>query len=163
MSTPTWCWCSSMPMPTSRQLAGGPPQPCLRHAALTLEVLPSHQLFQLAIRNGTGIEFSELHEQRPADGQRRQSWMTPFGQALAPMRGNRSISRSIWTGLTRRSAWHRRWEPGGYNWSDFRPWSGGSVPPGGRRCGGTGPTTRHNGISSVLAAKVTRSLLLLRW
>ena len=124
-----------------------------------LEVLPSQTLFQLAIRSGTREEFSELHESG-----RLMPSVDALQQALAPLQG-KPIYLTVdldWfdpavlpgTGTP---------EPGGYHWSDFASLIGvlrehhlvaADVVE-------LAPQLDTSGISSVLAAKVTRSLLLL--
>ena len=124
-----------------------------------LEVLPSGDLLQLAIRSGTKEEFSEL--QRTG---RRMSNVAALGEALASAQG-RPIYLTVdldWfdpavlpgTGTP---------EPGGYRWGDFaelvevlRPHHlvAADVVE-------LAPQLDGSGVSSVLAAKVTRSLLLL--
>ena len=124
-----------------------------------LEVLPSGDLLQLAIRSGTKEEFSEL--QRTG---RRMADVAKLGEALASAQG-RPIYLTVdldWfdpavlpgTGTP---------EPGGYRWQDFaelvdvlRPHHlvAADVVE-------LAPQLDGSGVSSVLAAKVTRSLLLL--
>mgnify|MGYP001407643667 CR=1 FL=1 len=124
-----------------------------------LEVLPSGDLLQLAIRSGTKEEFSEL--QRTG---RRMADVATLGEALASAQG-RPIYLTVdldWfdpavlpgTGTP---------EPGGYRWQDFaelvdvlRPHHlvAADVVE-------LAPQLDGSGVSSVLAAKVTRSLLLL--
>jgi agmatinase len=123
-----------------------------------LEVLPSGALFQVAIRSGTREEFAELREHR------RLVSLAGLGEALAPVRG-RPVYLTVdldWfdpaalpgTGTP---------EPGGFHWSDFalvveelrqhRLVAADVVE--------LAPQLDTSGVSSVLAAKVTRSLLLL--
>ena len=124
-----------------------------------LEVLPSGDLLQLAIRSGTKEEFSEL--QRTG---RRMANVAALGETLASAQG-RPIYLTVdldWfdpavlpgTGTP---------EPGGYRWQDFaelvevlRPHHlvAADVVE-------LAPQLDGSGVSSVLAAKVTRSLLLL--
>jgi len=124
-----------------------------------LEVLPSGDLLQLAIRSGTKEEFSEL--QRTG---RRMADVAALGEALASAQG-RPIYLTVdldWfdpavmpgTGTP---------EPGGYRWQDFaelvdvlRPHHlvAADVVE-------LAPQLDGSCVSSVLAAKVTRSLLLL--
>ena len=124
-----------------------------------LDVLPSGDLLQLAIRSGTKEEFSEL--QRTG---RRMANVAALGEALASAQG-RPIYLTVdldWfdpavlpgTGTP---------EPGGYRWQDFaelvhvlRPHHlvAADVVE-------LAPQLDGSGVSSVLAAKVTRSLLLL--
>ena len=123
-----------------------------------LEVLPSGDLLQIAIRSGTAEEFSELH---------RSGRLIPLhqmSQKLSDLRG-RPIYLTVdldWfdpavmpgTGTP---------EPGGFTWADFAALInelqyhhlvGADVVE-------LAPQLDPSGISSVLAAKVTRSLLLL--
>ncbi len=124
-----------------------------------LEVLPSGDLLQLAIRSGTRDEFSELKRTG-----RRMADVAALGEALASAKG-RPIYLTVdldWfdpavlpgTGTP---------EPGGYRWQDFaelvdvlRPHQlvAADVVE-------LAPHLDGSGMSSVLAAKVTRSLLLL--
>jgi agmatinase len=123
-----------------------------------LEVLPSGELLQIAIRSGTREEFSEL---------RGSGRLVPIGrmvEALLPLRG-RPIYLTVdldWfdpavlpgTGTP---------EPGGFHWPDFsrlveelshHQLVAADVVE-------LAPQLDPSGVSSVLAAKVTRSLLLL--
>jgi agmatinase len=123
-----------------------------------LEVLPSGQLLQIAIRSGTGEEFRELR----ATG--RLVAIERMAEALRPLRG-RPVYLTVdldWfdpavlpgTGTP---------EPGGFLWGDFaalveelrhhRLVAADVVE--------LAPQLDSSGISSVLAAKVVRSLLLL--
>ena len=124
-----------------------------------LEVLPSQQLFQLSIRSGTRVEFEELHSSG-----RLMADVEALATALEPLRG-RPLYLTVdldWfdpavlpgTGTP---------EPGGYLWSDFA-----ALVDVLRRhqlvaadVVELAPQLDPSGISSVLAAKVTRSLLLL--
>ena len=123
-----------------------------------LDVLPSGDLLQIAIRSGTAEEFSELH---------RSGRLIPLhqmSQKLSDLRG-RPIYLTVdldWfdpavmpgTGTP---------EPGGFTWAEFAALInelqhhhlvGADVVE-------LAPQLDPSGISSVLAAKVTRSLLLL--
>ena len=124
-----------------------------------LDILPSQTLFQLAIRSGTREEFKELHESG-----RLMPSIDALKQALAPLKG-KPIYLTVdldWfdpavlpgTGTP---------EPGGYQWSDFanlvevlreHQLVAADVVE-------LAPQLDTSGISSVLAAKVARSLLLL--
>ena len=124
-----------------------------------LEVLPSQQLFQLSIRSGTRVEFEELHSSG-----RLIADVEALATALEPLRG-RPLYLTVdldWfdpavlpgTGTP---------EPGGYLWSDFA-----ALVDVLRRhqlvaadVVELAPQLDPSGVSSVLAAKVTRSLLLL--
>ena len=124
-----------------------------------LEVLPSQQLFQLSIRSGTRLEFEELRSSG-----RLMADVEALATALEPLRG-RPLYLTVdldWfdpavlpgTGTP---------EPGGYLWSDFA-----ALIDVLRRhqlvaadVVELAPQLDPSGVSSVLAAKVTRSLLLL--
>ncbi len=123
-----------------------------------LEVLPSQQLFQIAIRSGTCDEFKELHRSE------RLISVQDIPERMNALRG-RPVYLTVdldWfdpavmpgTGTP---------EPGGFLWSDFAAvinelrhhrLMGADVVE-------LAPQLDSSGISSVLAAKVTRSLLLL--
>lgn len=123
-----------------------------------LEVLPSGELRQIAIRSGTREEFQELR------GSGRLVPITALTESLAPLRG-RPLYLTVdldWfdpavlpgTGTP---------EPGGFHWPDFaalveelrqhRLVAADVVE--------LAPQLDPSGVSAVLAAKVTRSLLLL--
>ena len=124
-----------------------------------LEVLPSGDLLQLAIRSGTREEFHELQESG-----RLMPSIDALQQALAPLKG-KPIYLTVdldWfdpavlpgTGTP---------EPGGFLWRDFA-----AVVDVLRRhrlvaadVVELAPQLDSSGVSSVLAAKVTRSLILL--
>jgi agmatinase len=123
-----------------------------------LEVLPSGHLLQIAIRSGTRAEFVELRQSGRLVG------IEQMASALAPLRG-KPLYLTVdldWfdpavmpgTGTP---------EPGGYLWSHFAALVeelrhhrlvGADVVE-------LAPMLDPSGVSSVLAAKVTRSLLLL--
>jgi len=123
-----------------------------------LEVLPSQQLLQIAIRSGTSEEFKELHHSD------RLISVQDIPKRMNALRG-RPIYLTVdldWfdpavmpgTGTP---------EPGGFIWNDFavvikelrhHSLMGADVVE-------LAPQLDSSGISSVLAAKVTRSLLLL--
>jgi agmatinase len=123
-----------------------------------LEVLPSGQLLQIAIRSGTRNEFVELRQSGRLVG------IDQMAAALQPLRG-KPLYLTVdldWfdpavlpgTGTP---------EPGGYLWSHFATLVeelrhhrlvGADVVE-------LAPMLDPSGVSSVLAAKVTRSLLLL--
>ena len=124
-----------------------------------LEVLPSGDLLQLAIRSGTRSEFHELHSSG-----RRMDDVQALRDAMAPWTG-RPIYLTVdldWfdpavlpgTGTP---------EPGGFLWGDFAAVV--DVLSGHRLVAGDvvelAPQLDSSGVSSVLAAKVTRSLMLL--
>ena len=123
------------------------------------EVLPSQTLFQLAIRSGTREEFTELQESG-----RLMPSIDALQQALAPLKG-KPIYLTVdldWfdpavlpgTGTP---------EPGGFLWRDFAAVV--DVLRGHRLVVADvvelAPQLDSSGVSSVLAAKVTRSLVLL--
>ena len=124
-----------------------------------LEVLPSGDLLQLAIRSGTREEFHELQESG-----RLMPSIDALQQALAPLKG-KPIYLTVdldWfdpavlpgTGTP---------EPGGFLWRDFAAVV--DVLRGHRLVAADvvelAPQLDNSGVSSVLAAKVTRSLILL--
>ena len=123
-----------------------------------LEVLPSRELLQIAIRSGTKEEFSEL---------RSSDRLVPFNQMVSRLQNLRGKPLYLTVDLD--------WfdpavmpgtgtpEPGGFLWQHFaelvselrhHPLVGADVVE-------LAPQLDPSGISSVLAAKVTRSLLLL--
>jgi len=123
-----------------------------------LEVLPSGELLQMAIRSGTGEEFAELRRTG------RLVALAAMASALRPHRG-RPLYLTVdldWfdpavmpgTGTP---------EPGGFHWGDFaelveelrhhRVVAADVVE--------LAPQLDPSGVSAVLAAKVVRSLLLL--
>jgi agmatinase len=123
-----------------------------------LEVLPSGELLQMAIRSGTGEEFAELRRTG------RLVALAVMASALRPHRG-RPLYLTVdldWfdpavmpgTGTP---------EPGGFHWGDFaalveelrhhRVVAADVVE--------LAPQLDPSGVSAVLAAKVVRSLLLL--
>lgn len=129
---------------------------CAMHRCL--EVLPSGQLLQIAIRSGTREEFLELRSRG------RLVAIEAMAEALRPLRG-RPLYLTVdldWfdpavmagTGTP---------EPGGFHWHDFAALVeelrhhhlvAADVVE-------LAPQLDPSGVSSVLAAKVTRSLLLL--
>jgi len=123
-----------------------------------LEVLPSGQLLQIAIRSGTRDEFAELHQSG------RLVAIEQMASTLAPLRGKPLyltvdldwFDPAIMPGTGTP-------EPGGFLWSHFaalvdelrhHQMVGADVVE-------LAPQLDPTGVSSVLAAKVTRSLLLL--
>ena len=124
-----------------------------------LEVLPSGDLLQLTIRSGTRDEFHELHSSG-----RRMDDVQALRDAMAPWTG-RPVYLTVdldWfdpavlpgTGTP---------EPGGFLWRDFAAVV--DVLRGHRLVAADvvelAPQLDSSGVSSVLAAKVTRSLMLL--
>ena len=106
-----------------------------------LEVLPSGDLLQVAIRSGTREEFAELRTRG------RLVSIERMAESLLPFRG-RPIYLTVdldWfdpgvlpgTGTP---------EPGGFHWHDFAALLGGAAasPSGGSRCGGTGSPARSH-------------------
>ena len=123
-----------------------------------LEVLPNQMLLQIAIRSGTKEEFSEL----ATSGR-----LTPFeeiAQRLHPLRGQPLY-------LTVDLDWFDPAvmpgtgtpEPGGFLWQHFAKLVNELIHHNlvGADVVELAPQLDPSGISSVLAAKVTRSLLLL--
>jgi len=124
-----------------------------------LEVLPSQQLFQLSIRSGTRVEFEELR-----GSGRLMADVQALAAALQPLQG-RPLYLTVdldWfdpavlpgTGTP---------EPGGYLWADFAALV--NVLHQHQLVAADvvelAPQLDPTGVSAVLAAKVTRSLLLL--
>ncbi len=129
-----------------------------------LEVLPSGDLIQLAIRSGTKEEFQELHDQNRLVSHISGSKALDLAKALTPYKG-RPLYLTVdldWfdpsvlpgTGTP---------EPGGFQWSDFAEVI--EVLRAHNLVAADvvelAPQLDPSGISSVLAAKVTRSLLML--
>jgi len=123
-----------------------------------LEVLPSQQLLQIAIRSGTREEFSELRQSG------RLVAIERMAEALKPLRGKPLyltvdldwFDPAVMAGTGTP-------EPGGYLWRDFSALVeelrhhnlvAADVVE-------LAPQLDPSGVSAVLAAKVTRSLLLL--
>ena len=124
-----------------------------------LEVLPSGDLLQLAIRSGTRAEFHELHSSG-----RRMDDVQALRDAMAPCTG-RAISLAVELGWFDPAVLPGTGtpEPGGFLWRDFA-----AVVDVLRRhrlvaadVVELAPQLDSSGVSSVLAAKVTRSLILL--
>jgi len=129
-----------------------------------LEVLPSAQLLQLAIRSGTRAEFQELHDQQRLVNHNPGQAATDLAKALAPHQGKPLyltvdldwFDPSVLPGTGTP-------EPGGFLWRDFaavvdvirhHQLVGADVVE-------LAPQLDPSGMSSVLGAKVTRSLLML--
>ena len=124
-----------------------------------LEVLPSQQLFQLAIRSGTRTEFEELRSSG-----RLIADIGALAAALDPLQGRPMyltvdldwFDPSVLPGTGTP-------EPGGFFWPDFAELV--AVLQQHRLVAADvvelAPQLDPSGVSSVLAAKVTRSLLLL--
>ena len=123
-----------------------------------LEVLPSRELLQIAIRSGTKEEFLEL---------RSSERLVPFDQMVSRLQGLRGQPLYLTVDLD--------WfdpavmpgtgtpEPGGFLWQHFAELVGELRHHNlvGADVVELAPQLDPSGISSVLAAKVTRSLLLL--
>ena len=124
-----------------------------------LEVLPSQQLFQLAIRSGTRTEFKELRSSG-----RLIADIGALAAALDPLQGRPMyltvdldwFDPSVLPGTGTP-------EPGGFFWPDFAELV--AVLQQHQLVAADvvelAPQLDPSGVSSVLAAKVTRSLLLL--
>ena len=124
-----------------------------------LEVLPSQQLFQLAIRSGTRTEFEELRSSG-----RLMADIRALATALEQLQGRPMyltvdldwFDPSVLPGTGTP-------EPGGFFWPDFADLV--AVLQQHRLVAADvvelAPQLDPSGVSSVLAAKVTRSLLLL--
>ena len=124
-----------------------------------LEVLPSQQLFQLAIRSGTRTEFEELRSSG-----RLIADIGALAAVLDPLQGRPMyltvdldwFDPSVLPGTGTP-------EPGGFFWPDFAELV--AVLHQHRLVAADvvelAPQLDPSGVSSVLAAKVTRSLLLL--
>ena len=129
-----------------------------------LEVLPSKRLFQLGIRSGTKEEFEEINANKRLILHKSGDSANHLRDKLRPF-ANQPIYLTIdldWfdpsvlpgTGTP---------EPGGYYWNDFAAIIevlkehyiiGGDIVE-------LAPNLDNSGISSILAAKTTRSLLML--
>ena len=129
-----------------------------------LDILPSKQLFQVGIRSGTHEEFQELNMHNRLVSITTGESAKSLKKALSPFLG-KPIYISIdldWfdpsvipgTGTP---------EPGGYSWNDFAEVI--DVLKEHKIVAGDivelAPQLDPSGISSITAAKVTRSLLLL--
>ena len=124
-----------------------------------LEVLPSQQLFQLAIRSGARTEFEELRSSR-----RLIADIETLSAALDHLQG-RPMYLTVdldWFDPSVLSGTGTP-EPGGFFWPDFADLV--AVLQQHRLVAADvvelAPQLDSSGVSSVLAAKVTRSLLLL--
>ncbi len=129
-----------------------------------LEVLPSNQLIQFGIRSGTREEFEEMNTYKRLIPHRAGKDVIQLENALAPFKGSPIyltidldwFDPSIMPGTGTP-------EPGGFYWDDFaavlnilkkHKIAGADIVE-------LAPTIDLSGISSILAAKVTRSLLML--
>ena len=129
-----------------------------------LEVLPSKQLFQLAIRSGTREEFQELKEPNRLISHIHGQPATSLEEALSPHLGQPIyitidldwFDPSVMPGTGTP-------EPGGFLWEDFAAVV--NVLNKHHLVAADivelSPQLDPSGISSILAAKVTRSLLML--
>ncbi len=129
-----------------------------------LEVLPSNKLFQLAIRSGTKEEFKELSIKKRLINQTPGGSANELDKVLKPFKGcPLYITVDLdWFDPSLVSGTGTP-EPGGFFWKDFSAvievlrhhhLVGGDVVE-------LSPDLDHSGVSSVLAAKVTRSLIML--
>ncbi len=128
-----------------------------------LEVLPSEKLFQIGIRSGSKEEFKELHQQNRLIQQISGNPSTDLSKALKPFLGKPIyitvdldwFDPSVLPGTGTP-------EPGGYFWKDFA--SVIDVLKNHTLIGADivelSPQLDTSGISSVLAAKVVRSLTM---
>ncbi len=129
-----------------------------------LEVLPSKKLFQVGIRSGTAKEFLEMKEHNRLISHNHWDKATSLKEVLKPFLGNPLyltidldwFDPSIVPGTGTP-------EPGGFNWSDFAAivevlkqhnLVGADVVE-------LSPKIDTSDISSILAAKVIRSLIIL--
>ncbi len=129
-----------------------------------LEVLPSKNLFQVAIRSGTKQEFEELEVSKRLVTLTPGQPATNLSKALNP-----HLGQPIY--LTMDLDWFDPSvlpgtgtpEPGGFHWQDFAAVIDAIRPHQlvGADIVELSPQLDPTGISSVLAAKVTRSLLML--
>ena len=129
-----------------------------------LEVLPSQQIFQLAIRSGTREEFQELKEPNRLISHIHGQPATALEEALRPHLGKPIyitidldwFDPSVMPGTGTP-------EPGGFLWEDFAAVV--NVLNKHHLVAADivelSPQLDPSGISSILAAKVTRSLLML--
>ncbi|WP_320666734.1 agmatinase [Prochlorococcus sp. MIT 1307] len=129
-----------------------------------LEVLPSKQIFQLAIRSGTREEFQELKDQNQLIPHIHGQPATYLEKALMPHLGKAIyltvdldwFDPSIMPGTGTP-------EPGGFFWQDFAAII--DVLKKHNLVAADivelSPQLDHSGISSILAAKATRSLVML--
>ncbi len=130
----------------------------------SLELLPSEKVFQLGIRSGTQEEFKELREsERLIEFQPGQPAIN-LQKALDPMLGKPIyltldldwFDPSILPGTGTP-------EPGGFFWNDFAAVIDILINHNliGADIVELAPNIDSSGISSILAAKVTRSLIML--
>ena len=129
-----------------------------------LEILPSKKLFQVGIRSGTKLEFKEMNEHKRLIPHTSGSKAMHLEEAL-----NKSLGKPIY--LTFDLDWFDPSvlpgtgtpEPGGYFWNDFAATI--DVLKSHNLVGADvvelSPQLDHSGISSILAAKVIRSLIML--
>ncbi len=129
-----------------------------------LEVLPSQKVFQLGIRSGTQEEFEELIEQKRLVPHHHGLPATYLEEALQPYKGKPIyltfdldwFDPSVMPGTGTP-------EPGGFLWQDFAAVI--EVLKTHRLVAADlvelSPQLDLSGISSILAAKVVRSLLML--
>ena len=129
-----------------------------------LEILPSHKLFQVGIRSGTKKEILEMKKEKRLINQDFGKPSLELYKALKPYRGQPIyltvdldwFDPSIMSGTGTP-------EPGGFLWQDFA--SVIDVLKEHNLIGADivelAPQLDPSGVSSILAAKTTRSLLIL--
>jgi len=129
-----------------------------------LEVLPSKQIFQIGIRSGTRAEFKELQEEKRFIPHTKGQPATFLEEALTPHLGKPIyctvdldwFDPSVMPGTGTP-------EPGGFLWEDFAAVI--DVLQKHQLIGADivelSPQLDPTGVSSILAAKVTRSLIML--
>ena len=129
-----------------------------------LEILPTKQLFQVGIRSGTWEEFNEIKKEKRLINQSLGKPAKDLEAVLKPFKG-KPISLTIdldWFDPSLISGTGTP-EPGGYLWNDFAAIIdvlkehliiGGDIVE-------LAPKLDPSEVSSITAAKVTRSMLLL--
>ncbi len=129
-----------------------------------LEILPSHKLFQVGIRSGTKKEILEMKKEKRLINQNFGKPSLELYKALKPYRG-RPIYLTVdldWFDPSIMSGTGTP-EPGGFLWQDFA--SVIDVLKEHNLIGADivelAPQLDPSGVSTILAAKTTRSLLIL--
>ncbi len=129
-----------------------------------LEILPSHKLFQVGIRSGTKKEILEMKKEKRLINQHFGKPSLELYKALKPFRG-RPIYLTVdldWFDPSIMSGTGTP-EPGGFLWQDFA--SVIDVLKEHNLIGADivelAPQLDPSGVSAILAAKATRSLLIL--
>ena len=129
-----------------------------------LEILPSKKIFQIGIRSGTKLEFCEMKDSKSLIQHTSGDKAKNLEKALKDLNGKPIyltfdldwFDPSIMPGTGTP-------EPGGYLWKDFAEIV--EVIKSHNLIGADvvelAPKLDHSGISSILAAKVTRSLIML--